>query len=71
MVTDAIIDEYWERGYWISPKLFDDDQIARLRPRTSGCGQAEHDQRCRPRMALCRRPGTPHVRHAIQRLLAQ
>jgi ectoine hydroxylase-related dioxygenase (phytanoyl-CoA dioxygenase family) len=30
-VTDAVRAEYWERGYWISPKLFDDDQIARLR----------------------------------------
>ncbi|MEM7029939.1 MAG: phytanoyl-CoA dioxygenase family protein [Chloroflexota bacterium] len=31
LITDAVIDEYWERGYWISPQLFDDDQIARLR----------------------------------------
>jgi hypothetical protein len=31
MVTDADVQEYWERGYWISPKLFDDEQIARLR----------------------------------------
>jgi ectoine hydroxylase-related dioxygenase (phytanoyl-CoA dioxygenase family) len=30
-ITDADAAEYWERGYWISPKLFDDDQIARLR----------------------------------------
>jgi hypothetical protein len=31
MVTDADVEEYWDRGYWISPKLFDDDQIQRLR----------------------------------------
>ncbi|MCC7360359.1 MAG: phytanoyl-CoA dioxygenase family protein [Anaerolineales bacterium] len=31
LVTDAVRQEYWERGYWISPKLMDDDQIARLR----------------------------------------
>src|SRR5689334_6709531 len=31
IVTDAVRAEYWERGYWISPKLIDDDQIARLR----------------------------------------
>lgn len=31
MVTDAVVEEYWERGYWVSPKLFDDAQIERLR----------------------------------------
>ncbi len=31
LITDDVIQEYWERGYWISPKLFDDDQIQRLR----------------------------------------
>jgi len=31
VVTDAIVDEYWERGYWISPKLLNDDQIEQLR----------------------------------------
>ena len=31
LVTDAVRQEYWERGYWISPQLIDDDQIARLR----------------------------------------
>ncbi len=30
-ITDAVIAEYWERGYWISPKIFSDEQIARLR----------------------------------------
>jgi ectoine hydroxylase-related dioxygenase (phytanoyl-CoA dioxygenase family) len=30
-VTPQDIDEYWERGYWVSPKLIDDDRIARLR----------------------------------------
>ena len=29
--TDADVAEYRERGYWISPKLMDDDHIARLR----------------------------------------
>jgi len=28
LINDAVRAEYWERGYWISPKLFDDDQIA-------------------------------------------
>ncbi len=31
VVTEAVVAEYWERGYWISPKLFNDDQIQRLR----------------------------------------
>ncbi len=31
LITAAVLDEYWECGYWISPKLFDDEQIARLR----------------------------------------
>jgi ectoine hydroxylase-related dioxygenase (phytanoyl-CoA dioxygenase family) len=29
--TEADVAEYRERGYWISPKLIDDDHIARLR----------------------------------------
>jgi hypothetical protein len=31
IVTEAVVAEYWERGYWIGPKLFDDDQVQRLR----------------------------------------
>lgn len=31
MVTDAVVNEYWERGYWVSPKLLTDEQIGRLR----------------------------------------
>ncbi len=30
-MTDSVIAEYWERGYWISPKIFNDEQIASLR----------------------------------------
>src|SRR5260370_21636125 len=29
-VTDRDVEEYWRRGYWISPKLLTDAQIARL-----------------------------------------
>jgi len=32
--TEADIAEYWDKGYWISPKLIDDDEIARLRRAT-------------------------------------
>lgn len=31
LVTDADVAEYWERGYWISPVLFSEEQVARLR----------------------------------------
>ncbi|MCC7361430.1 MAG: phytanoyl-CoA dioxygenase family protein [Anaerolineales bacterium] len=31
IVTEAVIEEYWERGYWVAPKLLDDDEIERLR----------------------------------------
>ena len=31
IVNDAAKAEYWERGYWISPKIFSDEQIERLR----------------------------------------
>ena len=30
-VTDADVEEYRQRGYWITPKLLEDDQISRLR----------------------------------------
>ena len=30
IVTEAVIAEYWERGWWVAPKLFDDDEVARL-----------------------------------------
>jgi len=31
LITPAIVDEYWTRGYWISPILFNDEQIAAAR----------------------------------------
>jgi hypothetical protein len=31
IVNEAVFHEYWERGYWISPKLFSDEQITALR----------------------------------------
>ena len=30
IVTERDVEEYWERGYWISPKLLSDAQIERL-----------------------------------------
>jgi phytanoyl-CoA dioxygenase PhyH len=31
IVTEAVVAEYWERGYWVGPRLFDADQVQRLR----------------------------------------
>ena len=31
IVTEAVIAEYWERGYWVGPVLFDADAVQRLR----------------------------------------
>ncbi|NKB66187.1 MAG: phytanoyl-CoA dioxygenase family protein [Candidatus Latescibacteria bacterium] len=31
LITNEVIEEYWDRGYWTSPKLFDDGQVSRLR----------------------------------------
>jgi ectoine hydroxylase-related dioxygenase (phytanoyl-CoA dioxygenase family) len=31
MATDQVVAEYWERGYWRSPKLLTDAQVAALR----------------------------------------
>jgi len=30
LVTQRDVEDYWERGFWISPKLLTDEQIARL-----------------------------------------
>jgi len=40
VVTDAVIEEYWERGYWISPRLFDDGRLPACARPMSGSGQA-------------------------------
>jgi hypothetical protein len=43
IVTDEVLAEYRERGYWISPKLFDDDQIERLRRAHERLWAGQHD----------------------------
>lgn len=51
-VTPADVAAYWERGYWISSKLIDDDRIARLRSamdrlfegKIDGAGWYSHDK---------------------------
>jgi ectoine hydroxylase-related dioxygenase (phytanoyl-CoA dioxygenase family) len=41
--TKADVDKYWEQGYWISPKLLDDDRIARLRKAVDRLFAGERD----------------------------
>ncbi|MCU0491384.1 MAG: phytanoyl-CoA dioxygenase family protein [Chloroflexaceae bacterium] len=43
IVTDAVVAEYWERGYWISPPLFDDAEIERLRAAHERLWAGEYD----------------------------
>ena len=31
VVTDEVIADYWQRGYWAGPKLFSDAEVQRLR----------------------------------------
>ena len=43
IVTEADVAEYWERGYWVGPKLFDDDQVQRLREAHERLWAGVHD----------------------------
>jgi len=43
IVTDEVIQEYWERGYWVGPKLFSDDEIQRLRDAHDRLWSGKHD----------------------------
>ncbi len=47
-ITDEILAEYNERGYWISPKLFDDDEIAELRHELMRVMKGDFEYDCRP-----------------------
>jgi ectoine hydroxylase-related dioxygenase (phytanoyl-CoA dioxygenase family) len=43
IVTEAVIAEYWERGFWVGPQLFDDDQVQRLRDAHERLWSGQHD----------------------------
>ena len=43
MVTDEVIAEYWERGYWVGPILFGEDQVQRLRQAHERLWSGQHD----------------------------
>ena len=52
VVTEAAVAEYWERGCWISPKLFDDDWIQRLRAAHERLWAGEHDYQVPPQYGV-------------------
>ncbi len=43
IVTDEVIAEYWQRGYWVGPKLFSDDEVQRLRDAHDRLWSGKHD----------------------------
>src|SRR6266571_4638456 len=63
VVTDAVIEEYWERGYWISPRLFDDEQIASLRAAHERLWAGDYDHEIPSQYGAVKiTPGSPQVR---------
>jgi len=63
VVTDAVIEEYWERGYWISPRLFDDEQIASLRAAHERLWAGDYDHEIPSQYGADKiTPGSPQVR---------
>lgn len=63
VVTDAVVEEYWERGYWISPKLFDDEQIAALRAAHERFWRGEYDREIPSQYGITKvDPNSPKVR---------
>jgi hypothetical protein len=63
IVTDEAIAEYWERGYWIAPKLFDDDQIQRLRRAHERLWAGDYDYLIRSQFGIPQiDPDSPKVR---------
>jgi hypothetical protein len=43
VVTDEVVEEYWERGYWVSPKLLSDEQISQLRAAHERLWRGDYD----------------------------
>jgi len=63
ILSPADLAEYWERGYWISPKLFDDDQIARLRAAHEALWAGHYDHEIPSQYGLAKvEPGSSKVR---------
>ena len=43
LITAEALTEYRERGYWVSPKLFSAEQIAKMREAQERMWRGEHD----------------------------
>src|SRR5438094_9844799 len=43
LVNEAVVAEYWARGYWVGPRLVDDDQVQRLRQAHERLWAGQHD----------------------------
>jgi ectoine hydroxylase-related dioxygenase (phytanoyl-CoA dioxygenase family) len=63
LVTEAVRSEYSARGYWISPRLFDDEQLQRLRAAHERLWAGDFDHEIPPQYGVMAcEPGSPKVR---------
>ncbi len=66
IVTEAVLSEYGERGYWVSPKLFDDAQIERLRAAHDHLWAGQYDHAIPSQYGLPTiDPATPNLRQIL------
>ncbi len=63
LITAEALTEYRERGYWVSPRLFSAEQIAKMREAQERMWRGEHDSEI-PSQYGAREvePGSPDVR---------
>ncbi len=63
LITADVRAEYWTRGYWVSPKLFGDEEIAEMREAQERMWRGERDSEVLPQYGATRvEPGSPAVR---------
>ncbi len=66
IVTEEVVNEYWERGYWTSPKLFDEEQIAALRAAHERLWAGDYDVYLPSQYGIAQvDPASPRVRQQI------
>lgn len=63
LITQDVIEEYNERGYWVSPKLFTDEQIERLRDAHARMWDGDNDRDIPSQYGIRQvEPDSPRVR---------
>ena len=63
LISADVLKEYRERGYWVSPKLFSNEQIAEMRQAQERMWNGEHDSEIQSQYgARAVEPGSPVVR---------